>query len=96
MAYTELANFSITLQDELGVEASNTYYALLDTTQTIADLIAAQNSLIGVVDAITDGKVIRSGITILPALPGGIKASAVAGATQNSASAPLANQPFNP
>jgi hypothetical protein len=78
MAYTVSARYSITLVDELGTEASDTYYALLDPTQTIQLAIDAWAALAAVVDPITGGQIIRGGITILP-VPAGLKGAPVAG-----------------
>jgi hypothetical protein len=74
MAYTLPAIFSVTIQDELGVEAPFSAYALLDSTQTLASAVTALNSLIAVLDPITDGVIIRSKITLQPPLPGGLEA----------------------
>src|SRR5713226_7172648 len=65
MAYTQLARFSLTIQDELGTEASDTFFASLDVTQPISALITAWNSLAQTVDAVTDGIIIRGSVSIL-------------------------------
>lgn len=65
MAYTQAARFSLTVLDELGTEGSDTYYAMLDPTQTIASLVAAWTSLAGVVDPVTGGQILRGSISIL-------------------------------
>lgn len=65
MAYTQAARFSLTVIDELGTEGSDTYYALLDPTQTITSLVAAWTSLAGVVDPVTSGQILRGSISIV-------------------------------
>ena len=84
MAYTQLANFSLTLVDELGTEASDTFYASLDVTQPISALFTAWASLAQTVDAITDGVITKGHVDILmnPSAVSGpsLKTSPVAGA----------------
>lgn len=65
MAYTQPARVSFTIVDELGVEASNTYYAMLDTTQTVATVITAWTDLYNVLQPVTDGSIVRGHVDIL-------------------------------
>jgi hypothetical protein len=65
MAYTQAARYSFTIVDELGVEASNTYYAMMDPTQTIASAVAAWTSLYDVLQPVTDGSITHGHVDIL-------------------------------
>lgn len=83
MAYTQLANFSLTVVDELGTEAADTFYASLDVTQPISALTTAWNSLAQTIDAVTAGQITKGHVQILmnPAAVSGpsLKTSPVAG-----------------
>jgi hypothetical protein len=65
MAVTVPARYSYTIIDELGVEASNVYYALIDPTATVTQLNTFWNDLYTVLQAITDGSIIRGRVEIL-------------------------------
>jgi hypothetical protein len=65
VAYTQAARYSFTIVDELGVEASDTYYAMLDPTQTITSAVNAWTSLYDVLQPVTDGSIVRGHVDIL-------------------------------
>jgi hypothetical protein len=77
VAYTQAARFSFTIVDELGVEAANTYYAVMDPTQTIAAAVTAWTDLYNVLQPVTDGSIVRGHVDIL--LEPGSISPAVAG-----------------
>jgi hypothetical protein len=66
MANTEPVRFSITEVDQLGTEASEAFYALVDPEATVAALLSAWAVLAQDVDAVASGQIIRGGITIVP------------------------------
>lgn len=70
---------SATIVDEWGIEAATAMYAQADDTQTLAGLDTEVGSWVSAVDAATDGYIKSARITLFPALPGGVKASAAAG-----------------
>jgi hypothetical protein len=59
MAYTQEAQFSFTLQDELGTTASMTIYSLLDPTKTIANLVTDWQAWATLITAITGAKILH-------------------------------------
>jgi hypothetical protein len=79
MAITTPVEFSATVVDEWGIEASTPFYAVVDPAMTVTQLAAQLAQLITTLDTATDGYIRRNAITILPALPGGIKTAASAG-----------------
>jgi hypothetical protein len=79
MAANTVVRFSATVQDEAGLKASVVSHLYVDSAQTVAAMVTALNTWLADLDAITGGQIIRSGIGIVPALPGGIKGSPVAG-----------------
>lgn len=70
---------SATIVDEWGIEASTVFYAQADDSKTIADLGTEISSFLVGLDGVTDGELRAARITILPALPGGIKTAAATG-----------------
>lgn len=70
---------SATIVDEWGIEASTAFYAQADDTQTIAALGTEIASFLSALDGTTDGYLKGARITILPALPGGVKTAAATG-----------------
>lgn len=70
---------SATIVDEWGIEASTAMYATANDTQTLAGLDTEVSSWVTALDATTDGRIKAARVTLFPALPGGIKASAVSG-----------------
>jgi hypothetical protein len=59
MAYTQEAQFSFTVQDDLGTKANMTLYYLLDPTKTIADLVTDWQAEATLAVAILGGKLIH-------------------------------------
>jgi len=70
---------SATISDEWGITASTDAYAQADDSQTVAVLVTSVNAFISALDAATSGQITASRVTILPALPGGVKTVPVAG-----------------
>jgi len=70
---------SATIVDEWGIEASSVYYAQADDSKTIAAMVTEVDAFIVGLDGVTDGEIRAARVTILPALPGGIKTAAAAG-----------------
>ncbi len=71
--------FSLSFQDYQGVRGSEVFNADLVDTTTLAALATQLSTLATTVDAVTGAAIIGVRATLLPALPGGLKA-AVAGA----------------
>ena len=80
MAADTAVRFSATVEDETGVKGSVLTHAVVDSADTIATLVTAQQAWVSAVDGVSGAKVISSGMTFSPALPGGIKGAAIAGA----------------
>jgi hypothetical protein len=59
------AQFSFTVQDELGTKASLALYALVDDTTTTADLATQWQTLATALTAVTDSKVISGNASIV-------------------------------
>jgi hypothetical protein len=79
MGYTQFARYSISIVDELGTEASGTYYAMLDPSQTITAALAAWTSLATAVDAVIGAQITKGRVDLITLPPGGAKAAPVAG-----------------
>lgn len=79
MAKDTQAVVSATIVDELGIEASAPFYALLDSGQTLAAIMADVNAFWAALDLCTDGHMRKVKLEIVPALPTGVKTAAVAG-----------------
>jgi hypothetical protein len=79
MAITIPVEFSQTVVDEWGIEASTPAYAMIDGAMTVTQLVAQANTLVADLDAATGGQITKQRVTILPVLPGGIKTGPVAG-----------------
>ena len=79
MANTLAVRLEATILDELNVEARTIAYALVDPTASFDAINAVLDAWLGILDAATDGKIITSELVVLPALPGGLKASPMAG-----------------
>jgi len=73
------AQFSATIIDEAGIKATAMAHLLISDASTVAQLDTALNAWVSAVDLITGGQIIRSAARVLPALPGGIKDTPVAG-----------------
>ena len=71
MANTQPAQFSYTLQDELGTKASQVIYAMVDPTATIATLSTQWQAMGALIDAITGGKIVNGAVNVIKALSGG-------------------------
>lgn len=70
---------SATIVDEWGIEASTSFNADADDTKTLAALDTEVSAFLTALDGTTDGLLKSARVTILPALPGGIKTAAAAG-----------------
>lgn len=68
MAADTVAHFSATIQDETGLKANTLVHLFIDSAQTVAAAVTAMNAWIAALTGITDGKVIRNSITIVPAI----------------------------
>jgi hypothetical protein len=79
MAATTVVRFSATVQDDTGLKASTITHLYVDAGQTVTQVVTALNAWLAALDAITGGRIIRSSASIVPALAGGIKGTAVAG-----------------
>jgi hypothetical protein len=79
MAANTVAHFSATIQDETGLKANTLAHLYIDSASTVAQVVTALNAWLTDLDAISDGQIIRSGATIVPALPGGLKGAPASG-----------------
>lgn len=70
---------STTIVDEWGIEASTAFYALADDSKTLAALDTEVGDWLTAMDGVTDGYLKDARVTILPALPGGVKTAAATG-----------------
>lgn len=68
---------SATIKDSSGIDASTAFFAQADDTQTLAALDTEVAAWVTALDNCTDGVITEARATLFPALPGGIKASAV-------------------
>lgn len=68
---------SATIVDAWGIESSTAFYANADDTKVIADLDTEAGSWLSALDNATDGVIKDARITLFPALPGDVKATAV-------------------
>lgn len=76
---TQFAQYSATLEDDKGERTSVAAYLQYDdATATLSSLMSALAGITTNLDAITDAKVIKHSLALTSALPGGVKASAVA------------------
>jgi len=79
MALDTEVRFSATILDAMGVTATSVAYLQADSTGTGASLVGAAQTWATDLDAVTAGKITELRVTILAALPGGLKANPVAG-----------------
>ena len=79
MAANTVVRFSATLQDETGLKASVISHLFIDSAQTVAQVVTAMNTWAADLDAITGAQIVRLGVTITPAIPGGVKGSPAVG-----------------
>lgn len=79
MANTQPARFSFSAVDELGTEASETYYAMVDPAMTIAQFKAAWTGTAAVLDPIMGAQITHGSAVVLAPMVGG-KIAPVAGA----------------
>lgn len=66
-------HFSATFQDGLTRRKSTDVYANLVDTTTLAQLATALGTWLTDIDAITDGAIVESHVSVNPARPGGLK-----------------------
>lgn len=59
MAFTQEAQFSYTVQDELGTKASMVIYTLADPTKTLTNLAADWETFAGLIDLIISGQILH-------------------------------------
>lgn len=74
MAKTQEAQFSYTVQDEIGVKAAITQYLLIDPTMTVTQLAALWQSNAVLIDPCISGEILH-GKAELVLLPSGLKGS---------------------
>lgn len=79
MAFTQQAQFSFRILDELGTKASMVVYALADPTKTIANLAADWETLAALIDAITGGQITGGEAKLITAPSGDEKVAPAAG-----------------
>ena len=70
---------SATLVDELGIEASAPFYALADSSQTLAAIMTQAQDFWVALDACTDAYMRKVKVEIVPAVPTSVKTAAVTG-----------------
>jgi len=71
MAKDTQAVVSATIVDELGIEASAPFYALLDSGQTLAAIMTEVNAFWTALSLCTDGYIKKVKLEIVPAVPTG-------------------------
>lgn len=79
MAFTQQAQFSFTILDQLGTKASMVIYALADPTKTIANLAADWETWAGLIDLIIGGQILHGTARLVLAPSGGEKGAPAAG-----------------
>jgi len=79
MALTLPVRLMARIIDEKAVEARSYAYALIDPSSSFTAVLAFLTSWLTDLDACTDGQIVEGTITAVPALPGGLKGSPVAG-----------------
>lgn len=79
MADTQPARFSFSVRDELGTEASTTFYALLDPTSTVGDVFTSGIALGAILDGATAGQIVRFDVALLGSPDAGWKSTPDAG-----------------
>ena len=83
MALTQPVRYSVTLEDEWGIEASTVAYGLVDPTATMAQLQTAWFHFQQDLDHLSDAKVLRGSIAIIMA-PDSVKTAAASGSRVES------------
>ena len=78
MAKDTFAVVSATVVDSWGTEASAPAYAFADSTQTLASIVTEAQAYVTALDGVTDGRITKMHIQIVPSLPTGLKTGAVA------------------
>jgi len=79
LATTLQIRFEATVLDELNVKATANAYVLVDPTASFSTIITQLNTWLSNLDACTDGEIIGVEMEVVPALPGGLKPSPLAG-----------------
>lgn len=72
MAFTVPCNLSIRMQDEMGVIAPVILYALLDSTQTLDNIVTDMQAAVTAVNTVSDAAVLTATMKVDVALPGGL------------------------
>jgi len=78
MADTQAVRFSYSVRDELGTEASELFYALVDPTATVAAMVTEWQNLAALIDPVIGAQIIRGSVAV-SLLPTGGKATPDAG-----------------
>lgn len=79
MAVNTDVTLSARVLDDLGVEQAVTMYVEADDAQTLAQLTAAWQNWVTLLDGVTAGQITTGKVSIGPDLPGGLKGAPVAG-----------------
>jgi len=70
---TRAVNMSVSLTDAWGLTSQALAYAVVDDTHTVASLILDLNAFVTNVDGASDAVPQRAHLSLVPALPGGVK-----------------------
>jgi len=77
-------NFSYRLLDGLGTKVPNPVYFFVDDSNTLADVVSDAGAMATLLDAVTGSEILEITMTLTGlAIPGGAKASPVAGTRNN-------------
>jgi hypothetical protein len=79
MAFTQQSQFSFTILDQLGVEATMRIYVLADPTKTIANLASDWQTWAGLIDLIVGGQILHGTARLMLLPTGDEKTSPAAG-----------------
>lgn len=77
MANTQPVRFSVSVVDELGTEASEVFYAMVDPTITAAQLSTQWHALATDLDPVLGAQILRGSVVLLENMSGGKTAPAV-------------------
>jgi hypothetical protein len=81
---TAQGNFSFRLLDDLGTKVPDPVYFTVDDSNTLADIIADAAAMATLLDAVTGSQIVEITLNISGiAVPGGAKASPIAGSRNN-------------
>jgi len=74
-----LGHLSLQILDSLGVVASAPYYMEFSDADALSDINTALEAYVSAVDGVTAGQIVAASLVVSVPLPGGIKATPVAG-----------------